>query len=133
MFRRLLLLLIVCLSAHLPVRPVAAQPVPATKDDLKLLIHMMDKRFEAVDKRFDDVNKRFDDVNQRFNMLMWFIGVLTTVSTTVLAYIMLRVNRQGERLDQVSRGAPEVDVARLVDAIRHADPEVRRQLKAALR
>jgi len=40
---------------------------PATKDDIKMMIHYMDKRFDAVDKRFDDVNKRFDDVNKRFD------------------------------------------------------------------
>ena len=39
---------------------------PATKDDIKMLIQQMDKRFEDVDKRFEDVNRRFEDVNRRF-------------------------------------------------------------------
>ena len=33
---------------------------PASKDDIRLLIEQMDKRFEAVDKRFEAVDKRFD-------------------------------------------------------------------------
>ena len=53
---------------------------PATKDDIKMLIQQMDKRFEDVDKRFEmmqhqmdkrfeDMNKRFEDMNKRFEMM----------------------------------------------------------------
>jgi len=38
----------------------------ATKEDLKMLLEFMEKRFEAVDKRFEDVNKRFEAVDKRF-------------------------------------------------------------------
>ena len=34
----------------------------ATKEDIKMLMQMMDKRFEAVDKRFEAVDKRFEDL-----------------------------------------------------------------------
>ena len=37
----------------LSVQSIIASPNNATKDDIKLLIHQMDKRFEQVDKRFD--------------------------------------------------------------------------------
>jgi len=63
----------------------------ATKEDLKMLIEMfnkrfedmqkyMEKRFEAVDKRFEDINKRFEaidrrfeDVNKRFEDMRYYI------------------------------------------------------------
>ncbi|MEM2178326.1 MAG: hypothetical protein QW272_05855 [Candidatus Methanomethylicaceae archaeon] len=49
----------------------------ATKEDIKLIIELLNKRFEAIDKRFEDmiyhtdkhfeaINKRFEDVNNRF-------------------------------------------------------------------
>ena len=42
----------------------------ATKEDIKMLMQMMDKRFEAVDKRFEDLyrymDKRFEAVDKRF-------------------------------------------------------------------
>ena len=49
----------------------------ATKEDLKMLIEMFNKRFEAIDKRFEDmqrymekrfeaIDKRFEDMNKRF-------------------------------------------------------------------
>jgi len=49
----------------------------ATKDDIKLLIEMMDKRFEALqremDKRFEalqrEMNARFEAVDKRFEAL----------------------------------------------------------------
>ena len=54
-----------------------ASPQNATKDDIKMLIHQMDKRFEQVDKRFEQsdkqlemmkeqMNKRFEQVDKRF-------------------------------------------------------------------
>jgi len=41
----------------------------ATKEDLRLLIEMMDKRFEAVDKRFEAMEKRFELIDQRFELI----------------------------------------------------------------
>ncbi len=38
----------------------------ATKDDIKLLIELIYKRFEDINKRFEDINKRFEDINKRF-------------------------------------------------------------------
>ncbi len=38
----------------------------ATKDDIRMILEMMDKRFEAMDKRFEAVDKRFEDMNKRF-------------------------------------------------------------------
>ena len=39
----------------------------ATKDDIKMLIHQMDKRFEQVDKRFEQVDKRLDLFQQQMD------------------------------------------------------------------
>ncbi|NPA33683.1 MAG: hypothetical protein GXO48_01985 [Chlorobi bacterium] len=41
----------------------------ATKQDLKLLIELMEKRFALIDKRFEDINKRFEDINKRFEAI----------------------------------------------------------------
>jgi hypothetical protein len=52
----------------------------ATKEDIKMLIDLINKRFEAIDKRFEDlisysdkrfedINKRFEDINKRFEEL----------------------------------------------------------------
>ena len=38
----------------------------ATKEDLKMLIELIDRRFEDVNRRFEDINKRFEDINKRF-------------------------------------------------------------------
>ncbi|RLD60856.1 MAG: hypothetical protein DRJ05_03825 [Bacteroidetes bacterium] len=90
----------------------------ATKEDLKMMIEMMDKRFEdmyrysdkqfevvnkqfeAVNKRFEDmfrymdkrfeaVDKRFDAIDKRFSFLQWFIGIAFTVISVLMA--MLRI------------------------------------------
>lgn len=83
----------------------------ATKDDIKMLITYMDKRFDDVNKRFDDSNKRFesiqhnmdkrfesiqhnmdkrfDDVNKRFestNNLIYALMSLVSVIFTVIIW-----------------------------------------------
>jgi len=45
----------------------------ATKEDLKMLIEMFNKRFEAIDKRFEDMNKRFEAVDKRFEDMRYYI------------------------------------------------------------
>ena len=49
----------------------------ATKEDLKMLIEMINKRFEAVDKRFEDMQrymeKRFEAIDKRFEDMRYYI------------------------------------------------------------
>ncbi len=62
----------------------------ATKDDIKMILELMDKRFESIqremDKRFESliremnarfeaVDKRFEAVNKRLNLITWVIGI----------------------------------------------------------
>ena len=56
----------------------------------KIIIEIMNARFELIDKRFDDVNNRFDDINNRFQMLTTFmsigffiLGILISVLTVI--------------------------------------------------
>ena len=45
----------------------------ATKDDIKLLIELMNKRFEDINRRFEDVNKRFEAIDRRFEELLHYV------------------------------------------------------------
>ena len=49
----------------------------ATKEDLKMLIEMINKRFEAIDKRFEDMQrymeKRFEAIDKRFEDMRYYI------------------------------------------------------------
>lgn len=38
----------------------------ATKSEIKELIEVMDKKFDAIDKRFEAIDKWFEDVDKRF-------------------------------------------------------------------
>jgi len=72
----------------------------ATKEDIKMLIQMMDKRFEAVDKRFEAlqremnarfeaVDKRFEAMDKRFSMLTWFMGAGFSLLALLIALLKL--------------------------------------------
>lgn len=52
---------------------VFANNEPATKDDIKLLIGQMDKRFEQIDKRFEQVDKRLDFMQSLIYALMGLV------------------------------------------------------------
>lgn len=58
----------------------------ATKEDIKMLLELMNRRFEAVvrrfeavDKRFEDMykymDKRFEDMNKKFSMMFTFMNI----------------------------------------------------------
>lgn len=61
-----------------------------TKEELKLVIEMFDKRFEAVDKRFEAVDKRFEDLNKRFIFLQWLIVIGFTFISILITYLNLK-------------------------------------------
>ena len=41
-------------------------------EQIKLMIDMFNKRFEAIDKRFEAVDKRFEDMNKRFEDMRYY-------------------------------------------------------------
>lgn len=92
---------------------------PASKEDIKQVLHFMDKRFEAVDKRFD--------------MLMWFIGILTVLSTTVISYVVSRIGKQDRKITEVESRFEHIDLNALIRDLRNADPATKKALKAALK
>lgn len=51
----------------------------ATKEDIKMILEMMDKRFEAVDKRFEDMNKRFSMMFTFMNIGFAILVLLTVI------------------------------------------------------
>jgi len=59
--------------------PGAVSAEPASRDDLKIALHQIDKRFEQVDKRLD--------------LILWVIGFATLFTSGVLSYLILRVHR----------------------------------------
>ena len=73
----------------------------ATKDDIKLVIEFMNRRFEDINRRFEDVNKRFEDINKRFEdmnrcfefiqKLILFLLGLNFVETGTTILILLKV------------------------------------------
>jgi hypothetical protein len=55
----------------------------------KMIIEIMNKRFEDVNKRFEDINKRFEDINSRFTMLTTFMAV--GFSTLAALMVVLKI------------------------------------------
>ena len=117
---------------------------PASKEDIRQLIHHIDKRFEAIDKRFEAVDKRFEAVDKRFedmqksmdkrfDMLMWFIGILTVLSTAALSYMIARINRQDDRLSNAESRFQHVDLSTFLRDLREADPAIKKGLKEILK
>ncbi len=70
-----IVVLIIVMINIFPMNVSAGSEELMTKNDFKIFVSMINKRFEDINKRFDDVNKRFDDVNKRFDFMMWVMGI----------------------------------------------------------
>ena len=70
---------------------------PATKDDIKLLIGQMDKRFEQMDKRFEQIDKRFEQVDKRLDFMQSLIyALMGLVFASPFIAIYLRDKKEAE-------------------------------------
>ena len=58
---------------------------PATKDDIKMLIHQMDKRFEQIDKRFEAMQSQMD---QRFEVMQSHMDVRFDTITNIMMVML---------------------------------------------
>lgn len=87
---------------------------PASKDDIKLLIHQMDKRFEQVDKRLD--------------LILWVVGLATVFTTGVLSFLILRIQRIE---DQNRSGA--IKFSDFVEMIHTTSPQEKKIIKDMLK
>ena len=60
-----------------------------TKEDLRLAIEAMNKRFEDLlnymDKRFEAVDRRFEDMNRRFDGLVRLLQIVFIVLSLLIA------------------------------------------------
>ena len=76
---------------------VFANNEPATKDDIKLLIGQMDKRFEQMDKRFEQIDKRFEQVDKRLDFMQSLIyALMGLVFASPFIAIYLRDKKEAE-------------------------------------
>ena len=76
---------------------VFANNEPATKDDIKLLIGQMDKRFEQMDKRFEQIDKRFEQVDKRLDFMQSLIyDLMGLVFASPFIAIYLRDKKEAE-------------------------------------
>ncbi len=84
MKRIFLILIAITFMYIIPINLSAKSGELMTKDDFKIFVNM-------INKRFDDVNKRFDDVNQRFNFVIWVMG-LGFVTLAGISLFLYRLN-----------------------------------------
>ena len=95
---------------------------PASKDDIKLILEQMDKRFEQVDKRFEaiqanmdkrftimqaNMDKRFEQVDKRFETvfnLIYILMGLVFASPFIAVYLRDRKEAENKENFDILRG-----------------------------
>lgn len=118
------------------------QAEPATKEDIKIILDQMDKRFEQVDKRFEQVDKRFEQidkrfeqVDKRFDQLMWIIALWIPIAFGIVFYILRRIHAQEDRVYDIVRDrfeireTPEV----LIHMLEKANPNQRKRIRELIK
>ncbi|MBS7645094.1 hypothetical protein KEJ44_03515, partial [Candidatus Bathyarchaeota archaeon] len=96
----------------------------ATKEDVKMILDFMDRRFNAVDKRFEDlisysdkrfesIDKRFEDVNRRFEAMDRRFEDLITYSERRFESVDKRFEDMNKRFESMDKRFE--DLTRYVD------------------
>ena len=102
--------LIIVMINVFPMNVSAGSEELMTKNDFKIFVSMINKRFE-------DINKRFDDVNKRFDFMMWVIGI-GFMSLAGISLFLYRLNsgkidllreNMDKRFEEVDKRFEEVD------------------------
>lgn len=108
---------------------------PATKDDIKLILEQMDKRFEQADKRFEQIDKRFEQVDKRFDLLMLIIALWIPIAFGIVLYILQRIYKNEDRIFSLSRSGISEDTAPyiLVKIFEHTNQSQRKRIKEILK
>ena len=70
------------LEKLLPLKDVA------TKQDIKLLVDLVDRRFEDVNKRFEDMNKRFDELYRISRLSFVILSILISIFTLIVSILI---------------------------------------------
>jgi chaperonin cofactor prefoldin len=101
----------------------------ATKDDIKLIIEQMDKRFEQVDKRFEQIDRRFEQTDKRIdfmqNILYLVLGA-SIGSPFVAEYLSRRKDKEfQEEHERVSK------IIFALKNIAKDDPKIKESLQIA--
>ena len=60
----------------------------ATKQDIKLLVDLVDRRFEDVNKRFEDMNKRFDELYRISRLSFVILSILISIFTLIVSILI---------------------------------------------
>lgn len=122
------------LAVTAPAYAAEGADAPATKEDIRMLVEQMDKRFEQAERRFEQIDKRFEQVERRFEQIdkrFEFIQMLLIALFTASIGMPLWIERQ-RRSEADAHFPREFD--RLLTAMREAavhNPQFKEVLSAA--
>jgi len=144
-----LLSVIVSMLCLLAANPCLAEP--ATKEDIRLLIEQMDKRFDAVqtqmdrrfdamqaqmdkrfeqmERRFEQVDKRFEQMNDRFEFIQALMLALFAASVGTPFLVERYRQQRGHEDETLLRGVDRL-LAVMRDAAQH-EPRLKDLLVSA--
>lgn len=103
----LIVLALISLSiSFMPVQVSAVQSAPHITDrEIVERLTRLEEGQKSLEKRFDllrdDLNKRFDDMNRRFDMLMWLVGLFTSLVAVTLGFVIRIQWQMNKRLSGV--------------------------------
>ncbi len=106
-----------------------ARGEPLTKDDFKLFVEQINKRFEDINKRFEMIDKRFEDMNKRFDDLRsdLYVGLSALAAFTLVLFGFLKWSlermekRFEERFESIEKHFERVDTLLLLLVKAHED------------
>ena len=112
----------------------------ATKDDIKMLIHTIDKRFEQIDKRLEQIDKRLElmqkEMDKRFEQvdkrLDFMQNILYALMGLIFASPFVAIYLRDKREEELNRKFELLkDVVFALKELAQNDEKVAKALKIA--
>jgi len=79
----------------------------ATKEDIKMVIKLLEETKDSLNKRIDDTNKRIDDTNKRIddlrNTMLWLFGTFISIALLLFGFVIRNLWVLGSRVKAIEQ------------------------------
>ena len=72
----------------------------ATKEDIKMVIKLLEETKDSLNKRIDDTNKRIDDLR---NTMLWLFGTFISIALLLFGFVIRNLWVLGSRVKAIEQ------------------------------
>jgi len=91
---------LICYDSLLGADSSALNKDYATKEDIKMVIKLLEETKDSLNKRIDDTNKRIDDLR---NTMLWLFGTFISIALLLFGFVIRNLWVLGSRVKAIEQ------------------------------